>query len=297
MFLGLGLGLPATPFLMRSALPLLVVTGGMITPFHRSGVDYIEVAFSASGSFRVVGAANVPGGAVWKRGLGAGGATGARSTNSIYLPGPGGAGGLIDSDPIALVDGDYIASIGAGGAAIVTSVNIANQGSDSTLLHPGGLLETALGGGYGAISGSYANAGPGGSGGGARAQTNATGTNINFGTGAPGQGYPGGSANSSSTSSNAAPGGSGGAGGPGGNAAAGVVGAAGLGKLLDWLATPTMVCEGERGVLLSESGLASADRVLGSGSRGALLANVGKGGDGFLFARFLASQFDVRMAA
>ncbi|MFG6080993.1 glycine-rich domain-containing protein [Paracoccus litorisediminis] len=299
MFVGLGLGLGVTPPGMTAkALPTITVSGGLITSFSRDGVAYNQITFHQSGSWLVEGVAALAAEIGWKRALGAGAATGARSTNSIYLPGPGGAGGLIDDDPIGpLVDGTYTVEIGAGGPAITTAVNIANQGSDSTLSHPGGLVETATGGGYGAISGSYANAGPGGSGGGARAQTNATGTNTNFGTGVDGQGYRGGTANSSSTAGNAASGGSGGAGGPGGNAAAGVAGAAGPGVELDWLAVPTIVCAGERGILLSESGIASEDKTLGSGSRGALSANVGKAGDGFLFVRVRADQVTVRMAA
>ena len=107
MFVGLGLGLGVTPPGMTAkALPTITVSGGLITSFSRDGVAYNQITFHQSGSWLVEGVAALAAEIGWKRALGAGAATGARSTNSIYLPGPGGAGGLIDDDPIGpLVDG------------------------------------------------------------------------------------------------------------------------------------------------------------------------------------------------
>ncbi|MFG6083852.1 glycine-rich domain-containing protein [Paracoccus litorisediminis] len=277
---------------MRSALPLLQVTGGVITSFNRSGVDYVEVLWLTSGGLLV--SADVP---VHRSALGAGGATGGRGSGTVYLPGAGGAGGLIKAIDVPLLAGNYSIAIGAGGAEITTGVS-ANSGSNSVLTNlTTSTVLTAIGGGWGAISGSWNLAGNGGSGGGARAQNGATGVNTAFGTGVAGQGYDGGRGNSSSTPENAASGGSGGAGGPGGDASAGVAGLAGLGEYLDWVASPLWVCQGERGLLLTDNNIASAGKTFGSGSRGAMNANVGKGGDGFRFLRVRADQADVRMAA
>jgi len=292
MFLGLGLGLLATPFLSRSALPLLLVTGGVITPFNRGGVDYVEVLWQLSGGLSV--SADI---ASHRSALAAGGATGGRGTGTVYLPGAGGAGGLIQNLDVPLLAGDYSIVIGAGGAPM-TSGSGANAGSNSVLtnLTTSSVL-TAIGGGYGAVSGSWNTAGNGGSGGGARAQNGATGVNTAFGLGTASQGYDGGRGNSSVTPENAASGGSGGAGGVGGDASAGVAGIAGLGVFLDWVANPLWVCQGARGLLLADNGVASLDQTFGSGSRGALNANLGKGGDGFRFLRVRADQAEVRMAA
>src|SRR6478609_5503479 len=90
MFIGLGIGIPHT--LLRAASgPTLTVTGGVITPFNSGGVDYVEIAFTASGSFTLSG--DVP---THNRALGAGGATGGRGTDITFYASAGRAGGLIE---------------------------------------------------------------------------------------------------------------------------------------------------------------------------------------------------------
>lgn len=90
-------------------------------------------------------------------------------------------------------------------------------------------------------------------------------------------------------------GGGGGAGGAGGDASSGVAGAAGSGVLLDWIATPRTVCAGAAG-LVGVASAASTDATWGSGSKGAINATVGKGGDGFLFLVVRADQVNVVLA-
>jgi hypothetical protein len=269
----------------------LVVTGGTITPFNRNGVDYTEILFQQSGSFTVSG--DVP----WhRRALGAGAGTGASGVGSVYLGGAGGAGGLDLAIDVPLAAGDYSVTIGAGGAK-VTARPGSNSGSNSVLTNlTTSVSVTAIGGGYGGVSNSWASASSGGSGGGSRGQNGTTGDNSNFGSGTPGQGYRGGSGRNNVDGSLAASGGSGGAGGPGGSASDGVPGTAGPGILLDWIAAPRTVCAGERGILLSENGLDTPDGVFGSGSRGSIGGFAGKGGDGFLFLVVRADQVQVVQA-
>lgn len=275
----LGMGNGSSP-----STPTLTVTNGTITPFSRSGVDYVEVLFSASGSFTL--SADID----WhNRALGAGGGTGGRATSVTYPPGGGGAGGLLRTLATALPAGAYTVTIGAGGARIAAG-SLGNQGSDSVLARPDG-TETAIGGGYGGAAGSWTSPGNGGSGGGSRASATATGVG-GFGIGTPGQGYNGSRAINSTVAGEAASGGGGGAGGTGADASAGVPATAGPGVLLDWIASPATVCIGGAGMLAAATD-ASPDAVLGSGTRGAINADVGKGGDGFLFLVVRADQVSV----
>lgn len=272
-------------------IPTITVTSGTITPFSRGGVNYVEILFQQSGSFTV--SADVP----WhNRALAGGGATGGRSQSTIYIPGSGGAGGLIRSLGSALAAGSYSVTIGAGGAAITSGV-ARNNGNNSTLSRPDGQTDTAIGGGAGGLyNAGMVDGGNGGSGGSGRARSDAVVSSV-AGAGTDGQGYAGGTGYSTTTSAEAASGGSGGSGSAGGSASAGAPGSAGAGTLLDWIATPRTVCSGQAGLLLATAQVASQGQVYGSGSQGAINADVGKGGDGFLFLVVRADQGDVRMAA
>lgn len=278
----LGRGGPPEP-----VLPTITVTGGTITPFSHDGVDYIEILWRQGGSFEV--SADVDG----RLALAAGGATGARTNNNSYTPGGGGAGGLIERIDHALVSGLYTVEIGAGAPRMTSGNGAAANGSASTLIGPDGPL-TAIGGGLGASFGAGMTVGgDGGSGGGGRGRIGAS--SADPGDGIADQGHSGG--HGYFGAGGVAPsGGGGGAGGQGGDATADEAGAPGPGRYLDWVANPRTVCRGGQGWSDADQG-PSPDEDWGNGSRGAVGADVGKGGDGFLSLVVRADQVNLEMAA
>lgn len=270
---------------------MLTVTGGTITPFNRDGVDYIEVLFAQSGTYSVsedLSSHNFA--------LAAGGANGGHGSAG-WVPGGGGAGGLIEMLDVPLLAGDYTVSIGAG-APPTTAVASESNGSNSELTGPGA-AHLAIGGGFGASTTvGHTTGSNGGSGGGARGAST-EGTLQPPGIGSVGQGFDGGAAIWSDDPALRASGGGGGAGGEGGAAASGIAGTRGPGKLLDWIATPRVVCQGGTGhVGITE--ISSPDAEWGSGADPAITttsATGGAGGDGFMFIRVRADQVNVEMAA
>lgn len=271
-------------------LPRVFVNGGQITPFSRGGVDYVEICFDRSGSFTVAETIS------WhRRAMGAGGGTGGRSERDAVMPGAGGAGGFAQVLNAALAAGSYGVTIGMGAPGYASGVIGQTNGGNSQLTGPGiNLMLTGGGSGGSYKIGANFEIGtltglPGGAGGGGRATS---GGGMAGGAGISGQGYQGGTGNSSAVSSG---GGSGGAGGAGGNGGASPSsgGPAGAGVVLDWIATPRIVCAGERGLVAADRGASSAARDYGSGSRGAVNGAVGKGGDGFLFLVLRADQAHV----
>lgn len=288
--LRLGLGLAQMKVGPDSGQPILRVTGGVITPFNSGGTDYIEIAFTASGSFTLSAPVQ---NARWA--LGAGGGAGGRVSNATTTGAPGGAGGLLRSaSSVTLVAGNYGVTIGAGAPA-VTAVGASANGSDSVLTTPSG-TQTAVGGGKGPSSGTgNTDGGNGGSGGAGRSTGGTEGSTSPAGTGVAGQGFAGGLGYNSPTDANKATGGSGGAGSAGGNASLGVAGTAGAGVFLDWIATPRTVCAGQPGILATQTS-ATPDQTWGNGSQAAINAQVGKGGDGFMFLVVRAADVSVVMA-
>jgi hypothetical protein len=270
--------------------PVITVTNGILTDFERDGVRYVQIEYKVNGSFTV--SADVPS---HNRALGAGGGTGGHASTNTYIPAGGGAGGLDLALDVPLVAGSYSVTIGAGGARVSYTLG-SNSGSNSVLTNlTTSTAVTAIGGGYGAVSGTWNLGANGGSGGGARAQFGATGTNVNFGLGTAGQGNNGGQGNSRITEELVASGGGGGAGGVGGNGVDSIPGAGGLGRLLDWTEPPRTVCAGGPGMLVADVGVSTKDEVFGNGTKGAVGNDTytGKGGDGFLFLRVRYDQANV----
>lgn len=263
---------------------VLTVKGAKVSLFERDGQELTEILFDRSGSFNLSYTTSGV-----RKALAAGGATGGRSANSVYVPGGGAAGGLIElKEPDILLAGDYTVTIGAGAPRMTTDVGAAN-GSNSTLIGPS-LSLTAIGGGFGAAYNvGFTQGFDGGSGGGGRGSSlSASGTR---GKGTPGQGFDGGLGVIDAGSP--ASGGGGGAGGQGGDATVGVPGAAGAGVYLDWIAEPRWVCRGGDG-MLATVGTASPDQEWGNGSQGAISADVGKAGDGFLILVLPTKNITVR---
>lgn len=167
-----------------SPLAIITVSNGVISPFSRDGVDYVEILFSQSGAF------SVDRDVEWhNRALGGGGGSGGySSSNTVYISGGGGAGGLRQTLGQLLAQGTYNVTIGQG-APQQTSAGGAN-GQDSILVTPGG-PETASGGGFGASHNTgFVSGSNGGSGGGGRGSSGGV---ITPGTGVSGQGNSGGS--------------------------------------------------------------------------------------------------------
>jgi hypothetical protein len=129
----------------------------------------------------------------------------------------GGGGGLLHFASQSLSVSSYACTVGAGGAAGVSSNG--TVGADSQF----GSLTLVKGGGYGAGGGSAGNGGPGGSGGGASGGS--TTSSATGGTATSGQGNAGGNVTTSSAGS-----GGGGAGGTGFGAASNIGGAGGYGS-------------------------------------------------------------------
>jgi hypothetical protein len=150
-----------------------VATGGTKTT---PGDGYIYHTFTGPGTFTVVSGSQ-PSGVVLVVAGGGGGQY--ASTPTITNRAAGGAGGLVYG-PSSFTptggsgSGAYTVTVGAGGANNASGSNSDFQG-----------FATAIGGGYG----SGGNGSPGGSGGGTSA--NSLDGPI-FGSGTPGQGYPGG---------------------------------------------------------------------------------------------------------
>lgn len=263
-------------------LPTLTVTDGIITTFTRGGVDYTQVLWRQSGSFTLSGDV----GARWALGAGAG--TGARTHQSVWPPGGGGAGGLVEA--YTLPAGNCEINIGAGGPAN-DSVLGGYNGSDSTLSFEDGNI-SAIGGGRGATSGTGNDIpGDGGSGGGGRGSNNST---FPGGIGTPGQGNDGGTGMQGETETRTSAGG-GGADGPGGDAQPNEPGVGGAGRLLDWLEPPVTVCRGGDGIS-SQTSADTPDQDWGCGSTGAISARAGKAGDGFFVLRVRSDEVIVEMA-
>lgn len=276
-------------FNISGLIPTLTVTGGVITPFNRIGVDYIEVLWQASGGFTLT--SNITG----RYALSAGGANGGKPIDTAYVPAGGGAGGLVESIAgAALAMGSYSINIGLG-AAKNTIAGGGTNGFASSIITPSGAL-TAVGGGRGAGDGTRNFSGTnGGSGGGARGGT-INGAIVNFGTGTSGQGFSGGQGiGSVSVPGERASGGGGGAGGVGGNASPGVAGSSGAGRYLDWIAVPRTVNIGGDGMVFGTTG-SSSDATWGGGSRGSIDGTVGAGGPGFMFLVVRAADVNVVMA-
>ncbi|WP_128253930.1 glycine-rich domain-containing protein [Falsirhodobacter deserti] len=286
--LGISLGL-AAPMLAGPAAskPVLTVTNGQITPFSRDGVHYVEVLWQQSGGFTL--SRNV----TWhNRALGAGGANGGRQSASDYVPGGGGAGGLLMALGAPFAAGDYTVEIGAGAPA--NNVNGGgSNGSDSRLITPSETL-VAIGGGRGASAGVGNTLGQlGGSGGGGRG---GAASQVNgAGEGTAGQGYAG-SAGYRVDDLSRASGAGGGAGSAGGPASANTGGTGGAGRLLTWIATPREVCRGGDGMNASASG-SSPNETWGNGAKGAISGIAGKGGDGFMFLVVRADEVQVKASA
>ena len=145
----------------------------------------------------------------------------------IAYGGGGGAGGFLTGTGNPVLGGSpYPITVGAGGGAGGDGTDGA-KGSNSVLGTPSPI--TSEGGGFGTQSNGYINAlsgGPGGSGGGAGpsqyGQPNYPGS---FGTGVPGQGYPGGAQNTPNYPANwrSAGSGGGGAGAVGGYGGRGII--------------------------------------------------------------------------
>ena len=259
----------------------LTVSGGTITQFVRGGVNYTQVVWRQGGSFTLSGDV----GAQWA--LGAGGGTGARTGQSVWTPGGGGAGGLLDGS--SLLAGGYTVGIGAGGPENTGTLGGFN-GSDSALDGP--ISITAIGGGRGATSGAGNDIpGAGGSGGGGRGANNDT---HPGGIGTPGQGNNGGTGMRGDAGTRTSAGG-GGADGPGGDAQPGIPGLGGPGRLLDWMEPPVTVCLGGDGIS-SQTSEDTPDQDWGCGSTGAINATAGKGGDGFFVIRVRSDEVIVEMA-
>lgn len=281
-----GFGVPivisdlGAPFVVEGLFPRITVTGGTITPFNRSGVDYLQVEFSASGSFNVSQSVANP-----QIAIGGGGGTGGRGT-SVNMGGGGGAGGLLQSTS-ALLPGAYAFTRGNGGA-LSNTANAGNSGTDSVLTLNAVEIFRAVGGGRGSTNaGDFA----GGSGGGGRGNNS---TMTAGGAGTPGQGNSGGAGFADTVGTTYASGGGGGAGGAGGAASASTAGVGGAGVSLTWLDTARTVCAGGDGATVAN--VAGAAVNYGSGSRGRAGSAVVAGGNGFLFLVVRADQANVVMA-
>lgn len=277
-------GRPMQSWRIKSAAPVvptITVTGGTITPFSRGGVDYVEMLFSASGSFTASGP--IPQ-ARWA--LAAGGANGGRLSLGNYGPGGGGAGGLLQSaSSITLASGAYTVTIGAGAPENAVTGGGSN-GSNSVFAKPDG-TDTAIGGGKGAASGAGNTTGSdGGSGGGGRSGQSAQ--IVTGGLGTAGQGSNGGDGFTGSATGRGS-GGGGGAGGAGGLGTADLAGVGGAGVLMDWIATPRTVCAGGNGTLHTTTG-DTASETWGNGAMGSVNGTSGAGGNGFLFLVVRADQ-------
>lgn len=266
--------------------PTATITGGTVTTFTRDNVSYTQIEFTTTGSVVLSGPLNN----VYYA-LGGGGGAGGRVSSVTYIPGAGGAGELVEFVNGTIPQGTYNVTIGAGAPA-VTTVNGQANGSASTLEVVGVGIIPAVGGGFGATSGTgMVDGSPGGSGGGGRGGPTETTGNAGASIAVAGIGNAGGTGNGSATTALRASGAGGGAGGPGGSATSGVPGVAGLGKLLDWVEPPRTVCAGGSGILAVSE--ATADMTYGSGSTGAVNQRVGAGGNGFFFLRVKSD--DVRI--
>ena len=274
------------------AAPTIYVRGGTVTPFTRNGVDYFEIKFTSHGRFDIDKPIE---GARWALSAGGGAGGYETSTTSTYIPGGGGAGGLTQRTNDTLTPGSYSVYVGEGSPGGVTKTN----GFHSALYTPASMF-VSVGGGNGASSGAAHDRGkPGGSGGGGR------GTGGGFaigGSGVAGQGFTGGTGFTHGTNANKASAGGGGAGGAGFNASLATGGAGGPGVLLDWIANPITTNGGGGGVDAAGGGggasngtrsTPSADATLGSGSGGAMGAQVGKGGKGFMYLVVPSAQVSV----
>ncbi|WJS86690.1 glycine-rich domain-containing protein [Paracoccus sp. TOH] len=290
MFIGLALGLGLLPGSATttgpSPLPTLTVTNGIITPFSRGGVNYIEVLWQRSGSFTLTHAVT------GNLALAAGGANGGLSTSG-WVPAGGGAGQLIEQTGKLFAAGNYSMSIGAGAPRANKTGGAASNGSPSQLVCPNETLD-ALGGGKGGQSGSV-DGENGGNGGGAAAAGSTMGLP---GSGATG-GFPGGAANASTDVQQRSAGGGGGADGAGGDGTPSLGGPGGPGRLLGWIANPVEVCRGGKGHR-TVTPVSSPDETWGSGSGGCYYGAdeqyAGAAGNGFGILVVRADQVQVVMA-
>jgi hypothetical protein len=183
-----------------------VATGGTVTRTISDGVLYQVHTFTNTGASNFV--VTQPGN--WNQFeylvIGGGGGTG------TYVGGGGGGGGFVERRNIALSEGTYTVTVGAGGS-------IGTNGQNSSIVRSGVLNVVALGGGHGGAYDSVpGNAG--GSGGGAGAigggQRPAGGSPTQPGSASGGFGFRGGSMSTGSRSnSNTESRGGGGAGGQG----------------------------------------------------------------------------------
>jgi hypothetical protein len=145
--------------------PVFSATGGAVTTVG----GYKIHTFTSSGTFTTTGLTSLVDVLV----VAGGGGGGSNSGYNGAWDGGGGAGGLIFTQDHSVVIGSFTISIGSGGGVG------ANGGNSSALTY------TAIGGGYGGGSGSFA-ANSGGSGGGGRGDL------VNLGgSGTSGQGYGG----------------------------------------------------------------------------------------------------------
>jgi|GEM_PF-4263436 len=291
MFLGIGLGIGMTGLVTADSLPLptITVTGGVITPFSREGVSYVEIRYETSGSFHVSRDTPLVNGDL------AGGAAAAGKSTGGFIPAGGGAGRYVPLTGIILKAGLHTINIGAG-APSYNSVGLGADGSASTYIAPDATYN-APGGGRGASSGTGNTDGaPGGSGGGGRGFSSGGNPGAAV-AGSPlaGHGFPGGNGFPSATSSERSGGGGGGAGGPGGNGTSGVPGARGPGITVTWGSIPRTVCVGGLGAIESAEQQPSPDKIWACGSDATQFGPVGKAGNGF--ATFVVRADEVQVVA
>jgi hypothetical protein len=150
---------------------------------------------------------------------------GSGGSGGADVGGGGGGGGVIYSSGLGLNGNTaYTVNVGSGVSTPNTQPGSGNNGNPSTFA---GL--TAYGGGWGGYWQNGNGGNPGGCGGGGTGYNPSYGSSANYGSGTPGQGYPGGYGSTGGPIGDGAGGGGGGAGGAGGNASGGVGGSGGVG--------------------------------------------------------------------
>jgi len=113
-----------------------VSQGGTVTSYESGGTTYVVHSFLSDGVFAVNKDVTVDFLLV------GGGGGSAQAEGSQGSTGGGGAGGLVEGAGISVAGGNYIVSVGAGGAAGTSISTPAGNGEDTTALG-----DTAKGGG------------------------------------------------------------------------------------------------------------------------------------------------------
>lgn len=267
-------------------LPLITVSNGIITPFTRNGVNYIEIMLNAGVSSLAI---EEPVNVRWV--VSGAGASGAVSSSINVNPGGSGAAMPILGQEV-LGAGIHSFNI-AVGAAAKTSQGPGNNGGNTIWTLANGSTRQSIGGGgggaFGATTAEY-NGLAGGNGGGGMC-----GSSAGYAGGASTAGGFAGSAGFfSATATERSAGAGAGAGAAGGAAVANVGGKGGDGIYLDWVAEPKWVCggsggggatpgaAGKGGATPTVNGGTSLSAKFGSAS-GSVRAGTqsGMGGDGF----------------